>query len=77
MASTLEHLTARLSAFLGPHTARSALKTFSTRTLGRAPEELTRADVPALMAALRPMLRTLLGDESAKALIDQISKELK
>jgi hypothetical protein len=76
MASPSEHVTARLAAFLGPHTARNALKTFATRTLGRAPEELTVADVPALLEALRPMLRTLLGDDSARALVDQIKKEL-
>jgi len=66
----------RLAAFLGPHTARVALKTFAEASGGRRPEALTRADVPALLAALRPMLRTLLGRERAEGLVLQLAREL-
>ena len=76
MRSPARHVEERLATFLGPHTARNALKTFATRTLGRSPEELTLADVPSLLAALRPMLRTLLGEDSARMLIDDIAREL-
>ena len=66
----------RLAAFLGPHTARVALKTFAEASGGRKAETLTRADVPAVLAALRPMLRTLLGRERAEGLVQKLAKEL-
>jgi len=58
-----------LSEHLGPSTARTAVRIFSTRTLGIAPEELSSADVPRLLEALRPMLRTLLGPAPADDLL--------
>jgi len=66
----------RLAAFLGPHTARVALKTFAEASGGRKAETLTRADVPAVLAALRPMLRTLLGRERAEGLVQKLAQEL-
>lgn len=66
----------RLTPLLGPFTARMALKTFSTSKLGRAPEEISRADVPALLDALRPMLNTLVGSARAGAVLDELKKEL-
>ncbi|HET6438486.1 MAG TPA: hypothetical protein VFG59_10525 [Anaeromyxobacter sp.] len=67
---------ARLAEFLGPHTARVALKNFAERTASRAPEELSRSDVPELLAALRPMLRTLIGRERAERLLGELAREL-
>jgi hypothetical protein len=75
-SSPAAHVTSRLNEFLGPHTARNAMKTFSMKALGRAPETLTLADMPVLLQALRPMLRTLLGEESADHLLESIQKEL-
>ncbi len=65
----------RLSRFLGPNTARVAVKTFTDRTIGLEPEVLMRADVPSLLADLLPMLRTLIGRERAEILIRQLLRE--
>ena len=66
----------RLATYLGPHTARVAVKTFSMRALGRGPETLTRADVPDLVKALRPMLRTMVGKVKCEAILAQLEREL-
>jgi len=66
----------RLTPLLGPFTARMALKTFATSKLGRAPDQLSRRDVPALLDALRPMLNTLVGSGRASAVLDELRKEL-
>jgi hypothetical protein len=72
--SVQEIILGRLAMFLGPNTARVALKTFAART-GRSPEALTRADVPEVLAALLPMLRTLIGRERAESLVRQLAQE--
>ena len=66
----------RLATYLGANTAATAVRTFSKRALGRAPEELTAADLPALLEALHPMLRTLLGSSQADLLLAAIRKDL-
>jgi hypothetical protein len=66
----------RLTPLLGPFTARMALKTFAASKLGRAPEQISQADVPALLDALRPMLNTLVGSARAGAVVDALKKEL-
>lgn len=66
----------RLTPLLGPFTARMALKTFSASRLGRAPEQISHKDVPALLEALRPMLNTLVGSARARAVLDELRKEL-
>ena len=64
-----------LSGYLGPHMARSAVKTFSTKALGRPPEMLVTSDIEPLLRALRPMLRTLLGASEADNVIANLTKE--
>ncbi|MCU1277859.1 MAG: uncharacterized protein JWM53_1405 [bacterium] len=64
-----------LAGYLGPHMARSAVKTFSVKALGRPPEMLMRADIEPLLRALRPMLRTLLGALEADNVIAHLTKE--
>ncbi len=66
----------RLAAYLGPHTAKVAVKTFSMKALGRGPETLEPADLPALQAALRPMLRQLIGRAHCERILDEIAREL-
>jgi hypothetical protein len=66
----------RLAVLLGPNTARTAVRTFCERGVGIAPEALTRADAPRLLAALRPTLRTLLGAAAAEQALDAMAKEL-
>jgi hypothetical protein len=65
-----------LTAHLGPSTARTAVRTFSTRALGVAPHEVSLADAPRLLEALRPMLRTLLGAAPAEELLAGIRGHL-
>jgi hypothetical protein len=65
-----------LAVSLGPHTARNAVKTFAARALRKAPEDLTLDDVPALLAALRPMLRTLIGADACDEFVVEIRQEL-
>jgi hypothetical protein len=71
-ATVAERVASRLARYLGPHTARIAVKTFAARGLGRAPEALTKDDVPALAHALRPMLRTLVGRARSEIVVQQI-----
>jgi hypothetical protein len=65
-----------LATYLGPFTAKNAVKTFATKALGRPPEMLVRADIEPLLRALRPMLRTLLGADQAEAVIQQLTREI-
>lgn len=74
--SIAEVLAQEMATYVGPHTARVAVKTFSLKALGRGPETLTTADVPALTQALRPMLRTLAGRLMSDAIVEQIHKVL-
>ncbi len=66
----------KLAVYLGPHTARVAVKTFSMKALGRGPETLTRLDMPRLLAALRPMLRTFVGKAHAETVLAQIQEDI-
>jgi hypothetical protein len=71
-----EMVAARLAVYLGPHTARVAVKTFSRKALGREAETLMAADVPQLVGALRPVLRTFIGRVRAELLIEEIVREV-
>lgn len=66
----------RLAPLLGPNTARNAVRTFCQRGVGVAPEALSPADAPKLLAALRPSLRTLLGAAAAERLLVEMAREL-
>ncbi len=65
-------VTDQLSPYLGPNTARVAVRTFALRTLGVKPEEMKMAEAPRLLEALRPVLKTLLGEAAATTLDAQI-----
>lgn len=65
-----------LAVHLGPNTARTAVRMSAERAVGRPPEQLRVDDVPRLAVALRPMLRTLLGESEAELLIVAIEAEL-
>jgi hypothetical protein len=73
---TAQLIADRLAAYLGPHTARVAVKTFALRALQRGPEELGPCDIPALVDALRPMLRAFVGRERSEAILKQIREEV-
>ncbi len=70
-----DRLAERLGVYLGPHTGRVAVKTFSQKALGRGPETLTVSDLPALEQALRPMLRTLVGGARAELVLAEIRRD--
>ncbi len=75
-SSPAEIIVETLSPYLGPHTARTAVRTFSERSLQLAPEALTRADAVRLTEALRPTLGALLGSERAAEVLRMLAAEL-
>jgi len=72
-----ERIEARLAPLLGPNMARTATRTFCRQSLGLEPGALTAADVPRLLAALRPALRTLLGASTTEQLLADITREVR
>jgi hypothetical protein len=78
MRAPFEVLRDRLAVYLGPHTARTALKTFADRAVGGAvtPEQMTAAQARKLLEALRPMLKTLVGAAQCERIISQLGVEL-
>src|SRR5207248_902393 len=66
-----------LAVYLGAHTAKVAVKTFSQRAIGRGQETLTVADLPKLFDALRPMMNTLIGRKQCESVIEKLRAELK
>ena len=66
----------RLAVYLGPHTARNALKTFSEKSLGLPPEGISAAQAQKLIEALRPMLKTLVGAAQCERILSQLHIEL-
>jgi hypothetical protein len=66
----------RLTVFVGPHTARNAIKTVSMRDLGVGPEHITVGQAVDLLAALRPMLNVLVGRASTQQILAQLAVEL-
>jgi len=70
-----ETVASELAEYLGPHTARAAVRTFAQSSLGMAPEAIRPEDVPRLLSALRPMLRTLLGSVICEELLGQLARE--
>ena len=64
----------KLSVHLGPNVARVAIKTFAQKAVARKPEELTRADVPNLLEAMRPMLAVMIGKEAGQVALDDIAR---
>jgi hypothetical protein len=78
MRAPFEVLRDRLAVYLGPHTARTALKTFADRAVGGgvAPEQMTVAQARKLLEALRPMLKTLVGAAQCERIVTQLGVEL-
>ena len=77
MQTPAEVLTERLAFYIGPHTARVAVKTFCQSALSIDPARLQAADVPRLLPALRPMLRTLLGSARAEEIVAALAGEFR
>jgi ubiquinone biosynthesis protein UbiJ len=66
----------QLARYLGPFTAANAVKMFAKQALSTDPDHVTNGQVPALLEALGPMLRTLLGKEGAQNVLDQVRREV-
>lgn len=72
-----DRIAARLSTYLGPNTARTAVRSFADRALGQKADAVVVADAPRLVEALRPMLRTLLGASAADRVVAELLEDLK
>jgi hypothetical protein len=64
-----------LEEYLGPFTAANALKLYSRQALATEPEKVTPAQVPQLLDALTPTLRTLIGGEATSRLVSEVRRE--
>ena len=67
---------AKLTPFLGPFTAKNAVVMGAKQGCGVDADQVTREQVPALLEAIGPTLRTLLGKEGALKVVTQIKTEL-
>ncbi|HEY3053927.1 MAG TPA: hypothetical protein VGK04_11135 [Thermoanaerobaculia bacterium] len=65
-----------LMRYVGPFTAKNAVEMFSKQALGVAADSLTFAQAAAVIDALAPLLRTLLGTQNADRVIEQLKQEL-
>lgn len=65
-----------LARYVGPFTAKNAVQMFSRQVLSTEPDLVTPAQAPALLDALGPMLRTLLGKGGADKVLDQLRQEI-
>jgi hypothetical protein len=66
----------KLGQYLGPFTAKNALQMVARQAVGTDVEHITRTQIPAILEALGPTLRTLLGKAAAEKVTDEIRKEL-
>lgn len=71
-----ELIEARLTPLLGRHMAANAMRTFARTAVAKKPTDLDEGDLPALLRALRPMLRVLCGADTAQSLLDGLRQEL-
>jgi hypothetical protein len=76
MRSLSEIVYGHLVPYLGPHTTRTAIKTFSVKAVGKSPESLTITDMPDVLSALRPMMRTLMGSKECEHVLALLVLEL-
>jgi hypothetical protein len=66
----------KLGQYLGPFTAKNAVQMVAKQVASVEADLITRAQIPALLDALGPTLRTLLGRATAEKVADEIRKEL-
>jgi hypothetical protein len=71
-----DYLQSRLSEYVGQHTTRIALRTFAHKALGCAPEQVRPEQAPTLVMALRPLLRSMLGNAAAEQLVTALLEEM-
>jgi hypothetical protein len=66
----------KLAQYLGPFTAKNAVQMMAKQAAGTDADHVTRTQVPAVLDALGPTLRTLLGKATAEKVADEIRREL-
>jgi hypothetical protein len=71
----VERIQRRLAQYVGPHTARLSIKTFAQKSFGLAPEALSPQQLPELVRALRPLVRSVLGDAGGERLLRMLLAE--
>lgn len=71
-----EYIQRRIATYVGLHTARLAVKTFAQKALGVSPEAVLPAQAPTLVRALRPLLRSMLGNDPAERLVETLIEEI-
>lgn len=76
MSTPADVLRTKLSQYLGPFTAKNAVQMVAKQAAGTDADSVTRAQVPALIDALGPTLRTLLGKATAEKVANDIRTEL-
>jgi hypothetical protein len=76
MPTPADVVRAKLSQYLGPFTAKNAVQMVAKQAAGVDADAITSAQVPAMIDALGPTLRTLLGRATAEKVADDIKKEL-
>jgi hypothetical protein len=74
-APIADFVAGRLAIHLGPNVARLAVKTFAQKAVALKPEQLTLADVPRLIEAMRPMLHVMVGKEPGEVVLRDIARE--
>jgi ubiquinone biosynthesis protein UbiJ len=65
------HIQGLLTPVVGDFIARTSVSMASKR-IGKTPDTITEADANALAEALRPALRTVVGNDAAERLVEQI-----
>jgi hypothetical protein len=66
----------RLGHYLGPFTAKNAVNLGAKQIKAADADAVTLAQVPALIEALGPTLRILLGKDAAEKVAREIRQEL-
>lgn len=67
----------QLGQYMGAFTARNAVQLTAKQCFpGKAADELTLAQIPALLEGLGPMLRTLLGKAGAEKVVGEVRWKL-
>ena len=69
-----EHVVEVLTPLLGPHTAKRALAMICKRA-GKEPAELGAGDLAIVCTTLRPMLRTLIGNDVTVRVLADLGAE--
>ncbi len=69
-----DDIAAALACWIDPDTARAMVRTLSDRVLGCRPHEIAPQDEARLLEALRPVLRTLLGEGAVEHAVARLER---